>query len=276
MASEKVIRTHSVDVGYGDKIVLKGISTAIPKGKITVIIGANACGKSTLLKTMARLLVPKRGEVYFKGESVFKLPTKTLAQSLGLLPQSPMVPEGITVFDLVARGRYPHQGFSKRLTSHDKKVVMDALEDMALDAIAHRSVETLSGGQRQRVWIAMALAQDTEVLMLDEPTSYLDIKQQIEILNALKRRNQARRTTIVMVLHDMNLSARYADYMIALKEGMLVDSEEPEKILTAENIKTIFGLESVIVKDPVTGTPMIVPLEQKNSLTHLKDYKHAI
>ncbi|MBO3443838.1 ABC transporter ATP-binding protein [Clostridium sp. CCUG 7971] len=245
--------------GYDKKIIIDGIDITIPSNKISVIIGANACGKSTLLKTLARLIKPKSGEVIIDGKKITSMPSKELAKVLGLLPQSPVVPEGITVSDLVSRGRFPYQTLLKGMDQTDFDAVEEALEIMGITELANRSVDELSGGQRQRVWIAMALAQQTDILLLDEPTTYLDITYQVEILDLLTDLNRKRGTTIVMVLHDINLSARYADYIFALRKGRLVDQGTPSEVITSELIDKVFGLDCTVIKDPVSSSPFIVP-----------------
>lgn len=245
--------------GYDKKVIVDGIDIAIPSNKISVIIGANACGKSTLLKTLARLIKPVSGQVVIDGKKVTSMPSKQLAKVLGLLPQSPVVPEGITVWDLVSRGRYPYQSFMKSMDKADFEAVEEALEIMGITELANRNVDELSGGQRQRVWIAMALAQQTDILLLDEPTTYLDIAYQVEILDLLTDLNRKRGTTIVMVLHDINLSARYADYIFAIKKGKLIAQGTPAEVITLELINSVFGLDCVVIEDPVSYTPFIVP-----------------
>ncbi|WP_077611291.1 ABC transporter ATP-binding protein [Clostridium sp. Marseille-P2415] len=245
--------------GYDKKMILNDVNVVIPNHKISVIIGANACGKSTLLKTLARLIKPASGQVYLDGKQISTIPPKQLARVLGLLPQSPVVPEGITVSDLVSRGRYPYQSFLKGMGKKDYEAVEEALETMGITGLANRSVDELSGGQRQRVWIAMALAQQTDILLLDEPTTFLDITYQIEILDLLTDLNRKRGTTIVMVLHDINLSARYADYIFAVWKGNLIAQGEPSEVISEQLIKQVFGLDCVVTEDPVSGSPFIVP-----------------
>ncbi|NLK98415.1 ABC transporter ATP-binding protein [Defluviitalea saccharophila] len=253
------LKASHIVAGYDKKIIIDGIDITIPDNKISVIIGANACGKSTLLKTLARLIKPNSGELLLDGKKISEIPPKQLAQILGLLPQSPIVPEGITVADLVARGRFPYQSFLKGLSTKDYEAVEEALEIMGITDLANRCVDELSGGQRQRVWIAMALAQQTDILLLDEPTTYLDITYQVEILDLLTDLNRKRGTTIVMVLHDINLSARYADHIFALHKGKLIAQGAPSEIITEELIKKVFNLDCSVIKDPVSGSPFIVP-----------------
>jgi iron complex transport system ATP-binding protein len=253
-------QSEGITAGYDDRTILHDVSLSIPNNKISVIIGANGCGKSTLLKTMARLIKPTSGQVTLDGKPINKIPPKQLARVLGLLPQSPIVPEGITVADLIGRGRYPHQSFLKGWTKKDYEAVAEAMEIMNITEFADRSIDELSGGQRQRVWIAMALAQQTDILFLDEPTTYLDITYQVEILDLLTDLNRKRGTTIVMVLHDINLSARYADHIFALQKGRLVAEGEPSDVITSTLIEEIFGLNCTVVSDPVSGSPSVVPI----------------
>jgi len=249
-----------LSAGYGDTDILQGLDLAVPPGRITVIVGANACGKSTLLRVMSRLLSPNGGEVLLDGKSIHRTPSRELARTLGLLPQSPIAPEGITVADLVSRGRHPHQGLFSRWTQRDDEAVANALTATRIVDLAERPVDELSGGQRQRVWIAMALAQETEVLLLDEPTTFLDINHQVEVLDLLTDLNQSRGTTVAMVLHDLNLAARYADYLVAMSEGRIHVAGGPEEVLTQENVRQVFGLESRIILDPTSGRPIMLPI----------------
>lgn len=259
MKKTPVLKASNIVAGYDNKIILDDITITIPANKISVIIGANACGKSTLLKTLARLIKPVSGDILLEDKKIRDIPSKQLAKVLGLLPQSPVVPEGIAVGDLVGRGRFPYQTFFKGWEKKDYEAVEEALEIMGITELANRSVDELSGGQRQRVWIAMALAQQTEILLLDEPTTFLDITYQVEILDLLTDLNKRRGTTIVMVLHDINLSARYADYIFALQKGTLIREGTPEEVITEGLIKQVFGLDCAVIKDPVSGSPFIVP-----------------
>lgn len=258
--NEHRLEAKELRTGYDKKIVLDGVNITIPEGKVSVIIGANACGKSTLLKTLVRLIKPQSGEVLIDGKKVSQVPSKELAKTLGLLPQSPIVPEGITVLDLVTRGRFPYQTFMKGLSQDDLEAVENALELMNITELRDRSVDELSGGQRQRVWIAMALAQDTDILFLDEPTTFLDLQYQVEILDLLTDLNQKKGTTIVMVLHELNLTARYADYLFAVKDGNLISQGIPNEIVTPNLIKEVFNLNCEVIKDPISDTPLIVPI----------------
>lgn len=245
--------------GYDKKTVLNDVGIGIPDGKISVILGANASGKSTLLKNLVRLIKPESGEITLDGTNVEKIPSKQLARTIGLLPQSPIVPEGIAVADLVGRGRFPHQSFFKGWSKEDSAAVAEALDIMGIEDLANRNIDELSGGQRQRVWIAMALAQQTDILFLDEPTTFLDIAYQVEILDLLTDLNQKHGTTIVMVLHDINLSARYADYIFAMHEGKLIAEGTPEEVITSDLVKRVYSLDCEIISDPVSHSPFLIP-----------------
>jgi iron complex transport system ATP-binding protein len=251
---------EDLTLGYQDRVVIEDLDLAVPPGLITVIVGANACGKSTLLRAMSRLLSPRSGQVLLDGEKVHRMPSKQVARTLGLLPQSPIAPEGIAVSDLVGRGRHPHQGVFSRWTRQDDEAVAAALEATGTLELADRPVDELSGGQRQRVWIAMALAQRTDLLLLDEPTTFLDVSHQVEVLDLLTDLNRSLGTTIVMVLHDLNLAARYADHLIALADGRLHAAGTPEQVLTPETVEAVFGLRSRIITDPVSGRPLMLPI----------------
>ena len=246
--------------GYGEARILHGVDLDLAAGQITAIVGANACGKSTLLRALARLVPAAAGQVLLDGAEIARLPPRALARRLGLLPQSPLAPEGITVLDLVSRGRFPHQGPFARWSAADEAAVAEALQLTGIADLAERPVEALSGGQRQRVWIALTLAQQTGVLLLDEPTTYLDINHQIEVLDLLADLNHARGTTIIMVLHDLNLAARYADRLVALRAGQVVAAGPPETVLTEALLHQVFGLRARVIADPVSGRPMMLPL----------------
>lgn len=257
------LQASELSLGYTDTAIVDDLDLAIPDGKVSVIVGANACGKSTLLRGLARLLKPQSGTVLLDGESIHKLPTKQVARRLGLLPQNPIAPEGVSVVDLVSRGRHPHHGAFRRWTSEDQAAVTEALVLTDTLDLADRSVDELSGGQRQRVWIAMALAQGTDLLLLDEPTTYLDVAHQVEMLDLLAELNVRRGTTIVMVLHDLNLSARYADHLVALREGRIVAEGAPCEVVTEDVVRAVFGLESRVIDDPISHTPLVVPLSRR-------------
>ncbi|MER8258653.1 MULTISPECIES: ABC transporter ATP-binding protein [Streptomyces] len=260
MTTEHSLTAEELTLGYADRTVIDSLDLAVPPGRITVIVGANACGKSTLLRSMSRLLAPRAGRVLLDGREVHRFPAKELARTMGLLPQSPLAPEGITVSDLVGRGRHPHQGVFSRWSREDDAAVASALEATQTEELAERAVDELSGGQRQRVWIAMALAQQTDLLLLDEPTTFLDVSHQVEVLDLLTDLNAGRGTTIVMVLHDLNLAARYADHLIALADGRLHAQGTPSEVLTEETVRAVFGLDSRIIEDPVSGRPLMLPI----------------
>jgi iron complex transport system ATP-binding protein len=262
----RTLRTHGLSLAYDGQPVIRGLDLTIPDGAVTVIVGANACGKSTLLRGIARLLRPEAGVVELDGRDIRSVPTKELARVLGILPQSPIAPEGITVSDLVGRGRYPHQGWFRQWSAEDDRIVADALAVTSTLELGERRVEQLSGGQRQRVWIAMALAQDPDILLLDEPTTFLDVAHQLEVLDLLLQLNRERRTTVVMVLHDLNLAARYADTLVLMARGEVLASGTPAQVITAENLKEAFGLDARIVTDPVAGSPMVVPIGRFHGL----------
>jgi iron complex transport system ATP-binding protein len=256
------LSASQLTLGYTDRPIVTDLDLRVPDGKVTVIVGANACGKSTLLRGLARLLKPRSGAVLLDGEVIHRQPTKHVARILGLLPQNPIAPEGVTVVDLVGRGRHPHHGAFKRWTSVDDEAVAEALELTDTLGLADRVVDELSGGQRQRVWIAMALAQGTDLLLLDEPTTYLDVAHQVEMLDLLADLNARRRTTIVMVLHDLNLSARYADHLVALRDGAVVAEGTPREVVTEDVVRTVFGLDNRVIDDPVSHTPLVVPVSR--------------
>jgi iron complex transport system ATP-binding protein len=260
--------THEVSLGYDDKPVVVDLSTELPDGQTTVIVGANACGKSTLLRGMARLLRPSGGAILLDGQEIASLPSRQVARTLGLLPQNPVTPEGVSVVDLVGRGRHPHQGAFRRWSRDDEAAVAQALELTDTLDLADRPVDELSGGQRQRVWIAMALAQQTDLLLLDEPTTYLDVAHQVEVLDLLADLNEARGTTIVMVLHDLNLAARYADHLVAMRDGRIVAAGPPREVITEDCVHDVFGMESRVIEDPVTATPMVIPLGRRSRALH--------
>jgi iron complex transport system ATP-binding protein len=260
-----VTTTHSLTaeeltLAYGERTVIEGLDLVVPGGRITAIVGANACGKSTLLRSMSRLLSPRAGRVLLDGKAVHRMPAKELARTLGLLPQSPIAPEGITVADLVGRGRHPHQGVFSRWSREDDAAVAAALEATQTTTLADRAVDELSGGQRQRVWIAMALAQQTDLLLLDEPTTFLDVAHQVEVLDLLTDLNRSRGTTIVMVLHDLNLAARYADHLVALAGGRIHAAGTPAEVLTEDGVRAVFGLDSRVIEDPTSGKPLMLPM----------------
>ena len=262
------LAARDLTLGYDARVIVPELSVDIPTGQITVIVGANACGKSTLLRGLARLLSPQSGTVLLDGEDIRSRSTKDVAKVLGLMPQTPIAPDGITVADLVGRGRYPHQGWFKQWSAEDDEAVADALEATSTLELAGRPVDELSGGQRQRVWIAMALAQRTDVLLLDEPTTFLDVSHQVEVLDLLCSLNRTLGRTIVMVLHDLNLSARYADHLVALRGGRVVAEGTPREVVTEEVVREVFGLDNRVIDDPVSHTPLVVPVGRHLSATH--------
>ncbi|MEV8513468.1 ABC transporter ATP-binding protein [Dactylosporangium sp. NPDC051484] len=253
------LSAEKLTLGYDDRTVVADLDVTVLEGKVTAIVGANACGKSTLLRGLARLLRPREGTVYLDGRRMAELSTLDVAKVLGLLPQTPVAPGGITVADLVSRGRYPHQGWFRRWTDADDDAVARALDATGTAELIDRPLRQLSGGQRQRVWVAMALAQDTDLLLLDEPTTYLDINHQVELLRLLRKLNAESGRTIVIVMHDLNLACRYCDHIIAMADGSIVAEGAPVDVVTAELIEKVFGLACVVVSDPVAGTPIIVP-----------------
>ncbi|MGN8246913.1 ABC transporter ATP-binding protein [Cellulomonas soli] len=259
-ATTHTLAVHGASIGYEDRLVVQDMTLEVPSGRITTIVGANACGKSTLLRAMARLLRVRSGSVLLDGTPIDAIPSREVATVLGLLPQSPVSPEGIAVADLVGRGRYPHQGWFRRWTREDDAAVEEALRATDTLDLADRPVDELSGGQRQRVWIAMALAQQTEVLLLDEPTTFLDVSHQVEVLDLLTDLNRSRGTTIVLVLHDLNLASRYTDHLVALRDGRLVVQGAPRDVITPALVSQVFGLAAQVVPDPVSGTPLVVPI----------------
>lgn len=253
------IETKNLTLGYDDTIIIEELDLNIPKGEITVLIGGNGCGKSTLLRSLARLLKPQSGAVLLEGSSIQQLATKEVATKLAILPQGPEAPEGLTVYQLIKQGRYPHQGLFKKWTSKDEEKVMQALEATRLTELADRPVDALSGGQRQRAWIAMTLAQDTEIILLDEPTTYLDLTHQIEILDLLFELNEREKRTIVMVLHDLNLACRYAHHLIAVKDRTVYAQGKPEEVISCELVRHVFEMECQVTSDPLFGTPLCIP-----------------
>ncbi|WP_127502744.1 ABC transporter ATP-binding protein [Actinoplanes solisilvae] len=249
---------RDLSAGYGPRSVFENLGVELPAGAFTVIVGPNACGKSTLLRTLARLLPVRHGSVLLDGADIHSLPTREVARRLGVLPQSPLVPEGVTVRDLVGRGRQPHQSWWRQWSDQDSAAVHEAMGQAGVGDLATRAVDQLSGGQRQRVWIAMTLAQQTEALLLDEPTTFLDLAHQVEVLDLLGRMRDDGRT-VVAVLHDLNQAARYADHLVAMRDGRVVASGAPREIVTAELVRNVFGLDCVVVPCPVTGAPLVVP-----------------
>ncbi|MEU5915176.1 ABC transporter ATP-binding protein [Streptomyces sp. NPDC047141] len=253
------LAARGVTVGYGDRTVIDTLDVDIPRGVVTTIIGPNGCGKSTLLRTLSRLLKPSRGSVVLDGEDIARLRTRDVAKKLGLLPQTPVAPEGLTVGDLVARGRHPHQSWLRQWSSDDVSVVERALAMTGVSDLADRPVDSLSGGQRQRVWISMTLAQGTDLLLLDEPTTYLDLAHALDVLDLVDDLHESGRT-VVMVLHDLNLAVRYSDNLVVMKAGSVLAQGHPRDVVTAELLHEAFGLRALVVEDPVGDRPLIVPI----------------
>lgn len=254
------LRAEDLRLAYGERVVVDGLDLEVADGTITAVIGPNGCGKSTLLRGLGRLMRPERGGVVLDGKQIHKTPTKEVAKVLGLLPQSPTAPEGLTVADLVARGRHPHQSWYRQWSSADESAVARALELTGVDDLAERTMDELSGGQQQRVWLSMALAQGTDLLLLDEPTTYLDLSHQVDVLDLVGELHRDGGRTVVMVLHDLNLAARYADRLVAMKDGAIFASGAPEQVLTPELLAEAFGLTARVIEDPVVGSPMVVPV----------------
>lgn len=253
------LRAHDIRIDYQKKTVIDALHINIPVGKITVLVGPNGSGKSTLLKALTRVMSPSRGQVLLDDRDIFSIPSKQLAKQLSFLPQGPIAPEGITVRNLVSYGRYPHQSLLGNLTSEDQKIIDQAIATTGLSALAMRHLDELSGGQRQKAWIAMTIAQQSQIIFLDEPTTYLDIVHQIDVLNLLQQLNQQHQHTVVMVLHDLNLAARYADHLIAMKEGKIMAEGDSHQIVSANVLQQVFGIEAHIFTDPDTHKPWFIP-----------------
>lgn len=251
------LSTRSLSVGYHNKSIVKDVTLTIPDGKIVALLGPNGCGKSTLLKAMARILPPMEGNVLWQGNNLYKQSSRYLATQLALLPQTQPIPEGIKVKELVAYGRSPYTGFWGRLNAEDNQIIEEVMEKVGVSQLAEQLVSELSGGQRQRVWLAMTLAQDTPYLLLDEPTTYMDLSHQVELMELFKTLNSAGKT-IVTVLHDINQAARYCHHLIVMKEGEIITQGEPEAILTQQMLKSVFSLDAQIHRDPIANTPMCV------------------
>lgn len=252
------LHTEKLTLAYDQTIVIANMDVTIPSGKITALVGPNGCGKSTLLRGLARLLAPKGGVALLDGKAIHQIPTRELAKQLGILPQSPVAPEGLTVRELVAQGRYPHQSWFQQWAADDEAAVVKALALTGMTDLAERPVDALSGGQRQRAWIAMTLAQETQVILLDEPTTFLDLSHQIEVLQLLERLNREQGRTIVMVVHDLNHATRHAQHLIALKGGVVAAAGAPADVVTPTLLRTVFGVEGTVVPDPRTGVPLCI------------------
>lgn len=253
------LSTQSITLSYDQNIITENLSIDIPEGKFSIIVGPNGCGKSTLLRALSRLLPPKSGQVLLNSQNIHQLPTRDVAKILGLLPQSAIAPDGIKVVDLVARGRFPHQKWFQPWREQDQIAVDAAMKATGILEFAHKHVDQLSGGQKQRVWVAMALAQETPLLLLDEPTTYLDIAHQIELLDLFQDLNRLQGHTMVAVLHDLNHACRYADHLIVMKAGKIVATGAPNDIINETLIHEVFGLPCLILEDPVSGTPLVIP-----------------
>ena len=259
MTDDVRLGARDLSLGYGGTAIVEGLTVDVAAGAVTAIVGPNACGKSTLLRGLARLMSPAAGQVILDGSDISRLRTKDVAKRLGLLPQSSIAPEGITVADLVTRGRFPHQTMLRQFSRADQQAVADAMAATGVTAIAGRPVDQLSGGQRQRVWIAMVLAQQTPLILLDEPTTFLDIAHQIELLDLFADLNAEQGCTIVAVLHDLNHACRFADQIIAMKAGAIVAQGNPADVITATLVEEVYGLECQVIDDPETGTPLVIP-----------------
>ena len=271
----RLVAEH-VDLRYDERSIVTDLSVALPTGRFTVIVGPNACGKSTLLRALARLLTPRHGTVLLDGQEIRRLPSRTVAQRLGLLPQQPLSPDGITVSDLVSRGRHPHQRWFRQWSAADEAAVAEALRVTGTAALADESVDELSGGQRQRVWIALAIAQATDIMLLDEPTTFLDLAHQIDVLDLLTDLNRDAGRTIVCVLHDLNLACRYAHHLIAMRDGRIVAEGPPTEIVDAALVGDVFDLDARVIPDPVSATPLIVPIgrHDKEHRSHAEPHPH--
>ncbi|MGQ0630063.1 MAG: ABC transporter ATP-binding protein [Sporichthyaceae bacterium] len=273
-AAHHTLSARGLTLAYDKVEVSRELSVTIPPGRITAVVGANACGKSTLLRGLARLLKPRAGTVLLDGESIHRMSTKAVALRLGILPQSPIAPDGITVADLVARGRYPHQKWFRQWCDEDEKVVTVAMELTGTLELATRPVDELSGGQRQRAWIALALAQGTDLMLLDEPTTFLDLAHQVDVLDLLADLNQREGRTVVLVLHDLNQAARYSHHLIAMRQGRIIAEGPPAEVVTEELVAQVFGLPCKVITDPVSGTPMVIPIGRHNGTTAVSTTAH--
>lgn len=253
------LSANTITIGYDKRVIASQLSVDIPQGAFTVIVGPNACGKSTLLRALSRLLKPSAGEVLLDGRTIHGYKAREVAKRLGLLPQTSLAPDGITVADLVARGRYPHQKLLQQWSETDEAAVAEAMAATKIEPLAARLVDELSGGQRQRVWVAMVLAQQTPILLLDEPTTFLDIAHQIELLDLLRHLNRSRGHTVVAVLHDLNQACRYASHLIAMRDGAIIAEGRPADIVTAELVEATFGIACIVIDDPISHTPLVIP-----------------
>ncbi|MGG3522121.1 ABC transporter ATP-binding protein [Bacillus pseudomycoides] len=259
MNMQKALETKSLTLSYGETSIINELNLEIPKGKITIFIGSNGCGKSTLLRSLARLLKPTSGDILLEDKAIQNMQTKQIARQMAILPQGPQAPEGLTVLQLVKQGRYPYQTWLKQWSEKDEEMVQKALAATGMTEFAERDVHALSGGQRQRAWIAMTLAQDTDIILLDEPTTYLDMTHQIEVLDLLFELNEIEQRTIVMVLHDLNLACRYADNIVAIQDKQIYAQGKPEEIIDCKLVRDVFRMDCQITTDPLFGTPLCIP-----------------
>ncbi|EEO5854094.1 ABC transporter ATP-binding protein [Listeria monocytogenes] len=267
----KDLHTDNLQISYDKRIIVDGLDIAIPANKITALVGANGSGKSTILKTMSRLMKPSKGAVYLDGKTIHSQPTRDVAKQLAILPQNPSAPDGLTVFELISYGRSPHQSSFKSITAKDHEIIFWSLRVTNLMELADRPIDSLSGGQRQRAWIAMALAQETDVLFLDEPTTFLDMTHQLDVLNLLKQLNQSENRTIVMVVHDLNHASRYAHHMITIKEGKVIAEGTPTNVMTEQTLEDVFNIKADILIDPRSGVPLCLPYETCNGCEIVKE-----
>lgn len=265
MMQERLYTTE-LNIGYGETSIVNDLNLTIPTGKITALIGSNGSGKSTILKTMARLMKPNSGGVLLDGQLIHSQSTKQVAKQLAILPQNPTAPDGLTVTELVGYGRFPHQKGFGSMTKEDKDIVAWAIEITSLSEFSNRPVDQLSGGQRQRAWIAMALAQQTDILFLDEPTTFLDMAHQLEVLQLLETLNQKEKRTIIMVVHDLNHATRYAHHVVAIKKGTVISEGTPFEVMTEEMLREVFAIEADIIADPRTGLPLCLPYKLADHL----------
>ena len=265
-STEPRLAAANLSVGYDATTIIEGLDIEIRTGAVTTIVGPNGCGKSTLLRTLSRLLDPSAGEVLLDGRDIAGQKPKHVARTLGLLPQNPVAPDGLTVSDLVSRGRHPHQSWYRQWSSDDERAVDQAMKLTSTTELADRAVDSLSGGQRQRVWIAMTLAQETDLILLDEPTTYLDLAHAVDVLDLVDELRADHGKTVVMVLHDLNLAARYSDTLVVMRDGRIVAEGTPESVLTPQLLEASFGLASQIVTDPISGTPMVVPIGRRGRI----------
>lgn len=260
------LTASDITLGYGDRLIVDGLHLDIPPGVVTTVIGPNGCGKSTLLRSLGRLLRPRRGQVVLDGKAISTMKTKDVARIVGMLPQTPVAPEGLTVADLVARGRHPHQSWFRQWSADDETEVRTALEQTGIADLADRPLDELSGGQRQRAWISMALAQGTDILLLDEPTTYLDLAHSLEVLDLVDRLHADLGRTVVMVLHDLNLAIRYSDHLVVMRDGRIIAEGEPTRIVDADLLYDVFGLRASVLQDPMSDRPLIVPIGTRHVL----------